>query len=266
MTTLGTEADLYQRGCATMLASWEEYARGSPDAALLRLPGAAAAVFPSWPERSVYNNALLDRGLGARDRIRAVDAIENAYAERTIDHYAAWVHESDHPMRATVTRRGYTIDTVTRAMGMDLDDIPPLRPDVEIAPVEWSAYAGYEGFAPDFLKTANHDAFHILAVREGGEIIAAGLAYDFETDCGIYNVGTIERARRRGLGTAVTLAHLHAARARGCRTASLQATQMAERLYANLGLRDLGRFFEYTRALSPGAGTLSSAGAGPSGG
>jgi predicted GNAT family acetyltransferase len=60
-----------------------------------------------------------------------------------------------------------------------------------------------------------------------------------------YNVGTVEKARRRGLGTALTAAQVYDARARGCRTASLQSTEMAERVYAAVGFRDLGRILEY---------------------
>jgi predicted GNAT family acetyltransferase len=52
-------------------------------------------------------------------------------------------------------------------------------------------------------------------------------------------------ARRRGLGTAVPAQLLHEARASGCRTASLQSTAMAERVYAGAGFGDLGRFVEY---------------------
>jgi GNAT superfamily N-acetyltransferase len=96
-----------------------------------------------------------------------------------------------------------------------------------------------------FLRTADHAAFHLLAARADGEMVAAALAYDFGGDCGIYNVGTLERARRRGLGTALTAAQVYDARARGCRTASLQSTEMAERVYAVVGFRDLGRILEY---------------------
>ena len=71
------------------------------------------------------------------------------------------------------------------------------------------------------------------------------MAFDHGGDCGIYNVTTLERARRRGLGTALTALHLHDAVARGCRTASLQSTPMAERVYAAVGFRDLGRILEY---------------------
>ena len=71
------------------------------------------------------------------------------------------------------------------------------------------------------------------------------MAFDLGDDCGIYNVSTLERARRRGLGTAMTALLVHDAVARGCRTASLQSTEMAERIYAAVGFRDLGRILEY---------------------
>jgi predicted GNAT family acetyltransferase len=58
-------------------------------------------------------------------------------------------------------------------------------------------------------------------------------------------MSTVEAARRRGLGTALTACHVHDAADRGCATASLQSTPMAERVYAAVGFRDLGRFLEY---------------------
>jgi ribosomal protein S18 acetylase RimI-like enzyme len=76
------------------------------------------------------------------------------------------------------------------------------------------------------------------------------MAYDLDGDCGVYNVATLPHARRRGLGTALTALVLHDARARGCRTASLQSTPMAERVYAAAGFRDLGGFIEYVPAVS----------------
>ena len=71
------------------------------------------------------------------------------------------------------------------------------------------------------------------------------MALDHGGDCGIYNVTTLEHARRRGLGTALTALHVHDALARGCQTASLQSTPMAERVYAAVGFRGLGRITEY---------------------
>lgn len=58
-------------------------------------------------------------------------------------------------------------------------------------------------------------------------------------------MSTLEAARHRGLGTALTTRQLDDALSRGCTTASLQSTEMAEGLYASVGFRDLGRFLEY---------------------
>src|SRR6266498_3201791 len=117
-----TDNDLYIRGAATLLASWGEYARGSAGAALRRLSGVAVAVFPSDPERAVYNNALLDRDLGPAERAAAVDAMEATYGSAGVERYAAWVHESDEGMRAELGSRGYTVEECTRAMGMSLGE------------------------------------------------------------------------------------------------------------------------------------------------
>jgi hypothetical protein len=47
------------------------------------------------------------------------------------------------------------------------------------------------------------------------------------------------------LGTALTARHVRDAARRGCPTASLQSTAMAERVYAAVEFRDLGRIREY---------------------
>ena len=95
------------------------------------------------------------------------------------------------------------------------------------------------------LGGADPHAFHILVARLAGENVATGLAFDHDGDCGVFNVTTLEAARRRGLGTAVTARLVHDGIERGCSTASLQSTGMAERVYTSIGFRDLGRILEY---------------------
>nr|WP_237418301.1 GNAT family N-acetyltransferase [Actinomadura rayongensis] len=128
---------------------------------------------------------------------------------------------------------------------MVLDDLSAPVPDIDLGPPDWSEYLRVLGTPPGLLEKADSTAFHVLIARLDGENAATAMAFDHHDDCGIYNVGTLEHARRRGLGTALTVLHAHNARARGCRTASLQSTEMAERVYAAVGFRDLGRFFEY---------------------
>jgi ribosomal protein S18 acetylase RimI-like enzyme len=240
-----TDADLYLRGTETLLASWKEYARGAAGAAVARPPGVAIAVFPNDPERAVYNNSLLQRDLGAADRAAAIAAMEAAYAAAGVTRFAAWTHESDEAMRGDLDRRGYTLDTTTRTMGMTLDDIRLPRPEIELGAPDWVEHLRLVGVPPGFLGGADPAAFHVLVARLNGKNVATALALDFRGDCGIYNVGTLERARRRGLGTALTAVHLHDAAGRGCRTASTQSTEMAEHMYAAVGFRDLGRILEY---------------------
>jgi GNAT superfamily N-acetyltransferase len=133
-------------------------------------------------------------------------------------------------------------------MGMSLDDISRARPEVELEPLDWTAYLEYlqiVGVPAGLLSGADPRAFHTLVARVAGENVATAIAFDHDGDCGVFNMSTLEAARRRGLGSALTARHVHDAAERGCSTASLQSTSMAERVYAAVGFRDLGRILEY---------------------
>jgi ribosomal protein S18 acetylase RimI-like enzyme len=236
-----SDAELYRRATRTLISSWEEYARGARDAGIVRAPGVVAAVFAAEPERAVYNNAVLEDAAG-------IDAMEAVYAAAGVGRFAVWTREADAPLRRELERRGYTIDETTRAMAMELDDLRLPRPELDLAPVEWAEYLRIVGVPQDFLAAADPAAYEILVARLDGANVATAMAYDCDGDRGIYNVGTLEHARRRGLGTALTALLVHDARDRGLRTASLQSTPMAERVYAAVGFRDLGRIVEYVRS------------------
>jgi ribosomal protein S18 acetylase RimI-like enzyme len=229
---------LYARGMATVVASWAEYAHGARGASVQRLPGVSVAVFPEGPERAVYNNAVLERP-------EAVGAMEAAYAEAGIGGFAAWTHEADAPIRTELEGRGYAVVETTRAMGMSLETAPPPPPDVELGPAGWTDYLRVGDLPRGILTGVDPDAFHVVLGYLDGAAVGAGIAYDHDGDCGIFNVGTLERARRSGIGRAVTAALVRDARERGCETATLQSTPMAEGVYAAVGFRDLGRILEY---------------------
>jgi ribosomal protein S18 acetylase RimI-like enzyme len=241
-----TPWQLFERGAATLVASWREYARGAHGAQVLRVPGAHVAVFTEEPESLVYNNALMDVGLDLEVRESAIAALEQEYVESGIDRYAAWVHEGDAEMRADLEARKYVVTETTRAMGMSLADLDVPRPDLDVTPAAWSDYVTLLGLGEDFQQYADPAAYVVRVARLDGQVAAVAMAYDHDDDCGIYNVTTLEPARRRGLGTAVTAFLLHEARDRGCTTATLQSTPMAEGLYSRVGFRDLGRYLEHT--------------------
>jgi GNAT superfamily N-acetyltransferase len=235
---------LYRRQAATQVASWEAYARHSRGAHVSRCDGAAVAVFPAEPERSVYNNALLERGMDPARAARALDAVEAAYRDASIDHYAVWAHEAERTSITELGSRGYRFDSSTRAMAMPLDRLVLPRPELALADLDWDGYVRGFGVPPGLLAGADATEFNLRAARLDGSPVGVALAFDHDGDCGIYNLETLEPARRRGIGTALTALQLHEARERGCTTASLQSTAVAEGVYASLGFLDLGRYLE----------------------
>jgi GNAT superfamily N-acetyltransferase len=240
--------ELYDRGAASAVASWAWIARGAEGAAVVRAPGVAAAVFPAGPERDVYNNALLVRGLGDAERAAAVDVMEELYAAAGVDSFAAWAHETDGPLVAELERRGYRLSETTRAMGMALGELAVPAASAELREASWPEYLRYLtslGLPDGLLAGVDGSGFRVVAASIDGETVATGLAFEHEGDSGIFNVSTLEPARRRGIGAALTARLLQAACARGCLTATLQSTPMAERVYAAVGFRDLGRILEF---------------------
>ncbi len=230
---------------AGMLACWRQIAEGVEGASIEEVPGANVAVFPIGPERAFYNNAVLARGLDEAAAKSAVDEIVAAYDAAGVDRYAVWAPESEAPSIAVLSGRGFTVDTETQPMAMSLDRIAVPRPEIELGDPDWTECLRIIEVPEGTLAGVDAGAFEVLVASSDGENAAAGLAFDHAGDCGIYNVGTLPHARRRGLGTALTALHLYRARERGCTTASLQSTPEAAGIYASLGFRDLGRFVEY---------------------
>ena len=83
-------------------------------------------------------------------------------------------------------------------------------------------------------------AWHFVAALDGVPVgcatvfLGAGVA-------GLYHVGTVERARGRGIGKAVTLAALEHARELGCRVSILHASAEGEPIYLRIGYREVCR-------------------------
>ena len=241
-----TPWQLFERGAATLVASWAEYARGAVGASVVRVPGAVLGVFTEEPESLVYNNALPELGLDTEARAAMLAALEEEYAESGVDRYAVWVHEGDAELRDDLEDRKYVVTESTRAMGIALDDFDIPRPELVVTAADWSDYVRLLGLGDDFQQYADPAAYVVRVARLDGQVAAVAMAYDHQGDCGIYNVTTLDHARRRGVGFSLTALMLHEARERGCITASLQSTPMAEGLYSRVGFRDLGRYLEHT--------------------
>jgi GNAT superfamily N-acetyltransferase len=83
---------------------------------------------------------------------------------------------------------------------------------------------------------------------EDGEPVSCAAAIRSGSTVGIYAVGTIERARRRGYGRAVTWAAIDAGRSAWDGTAAvLQSSELGLRVYESLGFEIVGHYTEYAR-------------------
>jgi GNAT superfamily N-acetyltransferase len=242
-----TDNELYRRGLATVVSGWERFARSVRGAAVHRLRHADVAVFPDAPESVYYNNAVLRRGRTSAEREPALAALERLYAAGGVGEYAVWVHEDEDSAREALELRGYHIATSTRAMAMERADFRDARAEIELVSSDWREHKRVLGVDPDLLRLLDVSDLGVLVAVDGGESVATGLSFDHRGDCGIYNVTTVEAARRRGIGAAITAQLVRDAWGRGCESVSLQSTPIAEHVYASIGFRDLGRIVEYSR-------------------
>jgi ribosomal protein S18 acetylase RimI-like enzyme len=97
------------------------------------------------------------------------------------------------------------------------------------------------------------DAPHVVAVvaYEGDDPVAAAMTMLSHGIAGIYWVGTLERARRSGLGRAVTAAVTNIAFDHGAAAVTLQASVMGEPVYRSMGYQSLYHYEDWIRLQAP---------------
>lgn len=81
--------------------------------------------------------------------------------------------------------------------------------------------------------------------RLHGESVATSAMFLGAGVAGLYSVGTVPSARRRGIGTAISLAPLLNARARDYTLAVLESSPIGYNMYARLGFREFCRVRSY---------------------
>ena len=84
-----------------------------------------------------------------------------------------------------------------------------------------------------------------------GTPVASGLGWRSGRTIGVYSIATVQSARRRGYGAAMT-AHVVADGVNaGCDVAVLQASEMGRPIYERQGFRTVVRYFAYVQAARP---------------
>lgn len=133
-------------------------------------------------------------------------------------------------------------------------EAPPPPDGVEVAPVGPDTVGGHvelmvasgmpasiasQVFSPAL--AADPDA-QLFVARLDGEPAGTALALRTGSVSGVYAVQVLERARRRGVGTALTWAAVNAGRRWGCDSVVLQASEMGLPLYLKMGFRTVAPY------------------------
>jgi GNAT superfamily N-acetyltransferase len=78
-----------------------------------------------------------------------------------------------------------------------------------------------------------------------GDPVISGLGWRTGRTIGVYSIATIESARRRGYGAAMTSHVVADSLVAGCDVAALQASEMGRPIYERLGFRTVVRYMAY---------------------
>jgi GNAT superfamily N-acetyltransferase len=255
----------------TLLAAME----GNMTAHMAYLPRfLPVATVLDGPDLVLVDAGLPSDTLNTICKARLDPAIANARIAAAIDHFRAsgrpftwWVGAVSRPadLGARLVAHGLVEAEAEIGMALDLARLPELSlPDGLVVRrvttlTELMDYAGvvaanwdppdravvdfYDRVAEAVL-TPGCPAWHYVGYLDG-EPVATSECFLGCGVAGLYAVVTLPRARRRGIGSAMTAAPLLDARAAGYRTATLQASAGGQGVYARLGFLPCATFREY---------------------
>lgn len=159
----------------------------------------------------------------------------------------------------TLTANGLERDPVPMP-AMVLSPIPEPRPTAPGVAVQRVDDAHYESFLEILIGTGipgkfalrifpktlirSDNAAYFVATLEG-EPVGISVAIRTGQSGGVYSVATLEKARRRGVGTAVTWAAIDAIRGWGCTAAVLQSSEMGYPVYRAMGFEEVTRYVRF---------------------
>jgi GNAT superfamily N-acetyltransferase len=235
-----------------LLRLWDGFARlqallgghAGPGSVLER-DGLVASVVPSAPDSPTLNAAVAIEPDRAPEHL---EELRGRYADAKVRRWGVWLDGSASLAAQSLAQAGMVVTTASPGMGAALDelpvahagDTPPRSADLTtVGRVNDLAYGNYDGRLERTLAPLPNGILQGYRADLNGKPAAVALTLHHGEDCGVSFVATIPMARRKGLASAVMRQALAAARDNGCTTTTLQATDVGERLYTNLGYRHL---------------------------
>ena len=204
--------------------------------------GIVASIVPSAPDSPTLNAIVAIEPEAAPQHL---DEMRKRYTEVGIRRWGVWLDDHASLVAQQLTRAGMVMTTASPGMGAVINELeaPPEQPQAAdlttVARVNDLAYGNYDRRLERTLAPLPNGILRGYRVDHHGKPAAVALALHHADDCGVSFVATVPKARRRGLASQVMRQALTAARLEGCTTTTLQATDVGEKLYTNLGYRHL---------------------------
>ena len=254
--------DLFAHNRRFIAAEIELFGGSVDTARVLRLPGVVAGVNPAAPDRSLFNWCIAESGEAL---LTAHSELLRRYSEAGVRAWGVWLDGDDERTARELVARGHAADGRPVAMGAELSalTLPPqgdLRwseavDSVDIAAVAAINDAAY-GFPPPAFRAAlvrlPDPSYRAYLALEGELPVSSVLTWDSpDGDCGVTGVATLPERGRRGLATRLLAVALAAARARGAKTTTLQASTKGAPVYERLGYRNLGSMSLWEHRVQP---------------
>jgi ribosomal protein S18 acetylase RimI-like enzyme len=214
---------------------------GGPGRTLER-DGLVASIVPNAPDSPTLNAAV------ALDPDKAPEHLQELaqrYSKARVRRWGIWLDGSASLAAQALNQAGLAVTAASPGMGAALTELEthahdPNQADLAtVGRVNDLAYGNVDGRLERTLSPLPNGVLKGYRVDLDGRPAAVALALHHDTDCGVSFVATVPKARRRGLATQVMRQALKDARDSGCTTTTLQATDVGEHLYLNLGYRRL---------------------------
>jgi Acetyltransferase (GNAT) family. len=232
--------------------------RNVPGAEVVDLDGLVLA-FANVPDPEL-NSALVERE--PLDPATALEAAEAEFTRRGLG-FGIDLQAGRHPaVDGCLRSRGLEILLERPGMAADVSDLADIRPPrgVRITPVTDQvgalalAKAGAEAFDGDLESSERFYAKGAFGVSgaisfvawQGDDPVGSAAGYLNEGAVGVFGVGVVPRARRRGLGAALTVAAVRAFD--GADIAWLHPSEMAWPMYQALGFRRVSDWQVWARS------------------
>jgi GNAT superfamily N-acetyltransferase len=251
-----TEAELAAVANLNFIGSYRKLVEHSSDGAIRERGGVFA--FATGVPVALFNGCIVTEPVTPADLDAALDWID-----RRGSPYLVLIDEKYAPGPGDVAIAHGLVREPATYPGMVLhpvSGVPSPPAAVTVVQVSGAGLAEYigvcveAGMPPELARRVYPPAFaadpdvQLFTARLDGRPVGTSMAIRTGEVAGVYAVGTLPGARRRGVATAASWAAVVAGAAWGCDTIVLQSSEMAFSLYSAMGFRTVVSYTAYRQA------------------